>query len=98
MDITAATGAFENLTRYAVTDTQIYQMAQEHADANGAPVAVWTRDGWSVICEEPEPEPEPEAEGWEMVAIIDPTDDEPREKGDDDGREYGDPRDARSTR
>lgn len=70
---TARVPAFDGLTMYAMSDTAIWAMAQEQSDANGAPVAIWTRDGWMVICEEPEPEPAPEDCGWRLVALVDPS-------------------------
>lgn len=49
--------------------------ARELADANGAPVAVWARDGWHTLSELPSDclEPSPESQGWREVAIVDPT-------------------------
>ena len=50
------------------------QDAQARADANGAPVAVWERDGWHHVCEVP-PDmiwPSPEVVGWSVLAVVDP--------------------------
>lgn len=48
--------------------------AQERADANGAPVAVWERDGWHHVCEVPPDmiSPPPETLGWSVLAVVDP--------------------------
>jgi hypothetical protein len=69
MDITSTFG----VELFAASFTGIWDLAQAQADANGAPVAVWGRDGWLTICEDPEPDPDPEVFGWRMVALIDPT-------------------------
>lgn len=57
------------------TSTDAIARAQDMADANGAPVRVWTRDGWFVIDERPDddlPDPTPESQGWAEYAIVDP--------------------------
>lgn len=48
--------------------------AQMAADANGAPVGVWSRDGWHTACEiDPESlDTAPESLGWTLIAVIDP--------------------------
>lgn len=60
---------------YADTSRYAWQLAQETANANGAPVALLGRDGWLAICEEPpdDAETQPLAHGWRIVALIEPT-------------------------
>ncbi len=58
---------------FSADSTLVWDSAQAQADGNGAPVAIWGRDGWLTICEDPEPDPNPEDQGWRMVALIDPT-------------------------
>jgi hypothetical protein len=49
--------------------------AQERSDANGAPVAIWDRDGCYTISETPADmiEPNPEDSGWRECALVEPT-------------------------
>lgn len=72
--------------------------AQALSDSNEAPVGIWERDDWYTVCETApdEIEPDPELSGWSLHAVVDPYEKpvNPRERGDDDGVEYGDPRDA----
>jgi len=77
-----------------------YAVGQDTADANGAPVAILRRDGWLAVCEEPpeDMDVDPLTQGWEMDALIEPSEVNPRERGDDDGIEYADPRDHRESR
>ena len=65
------TNAFDGLTQRAARASHIWNMAQEQANANGAPVEIWGRDGWMVISEDPEPEGA-EENGWRSVALIAP--------------------------
>lgn len=50
--------------------------AAEIADRNECPCGVWKRDGWYTVCEiAPEMiEPDPELAGWQLWAVVDPTD------------------------
>jgi hypothetical protein len=61
---------------YAVDSTHVWTIAQEQADANGAPMGIWGRDGWLTICDVPpdEIEPDPTQAGWRLVAVIEPED------------------------
>lgn len=63
--------AFAGLTQYGAELRDIWNMAQDQADANGAPVEIWGRDGWLVISEDPEPEGAEES-GWRSVALVAP--------------------------
>lgn len=69
--------AFAGLTQYAKPQGSEFPgfslmwLAQRQADANGAPVEIWGRDGWLVICEDPEPEGAEES-GWRSVALVAP--------------------------
>lgn len=62
--------AFAGLVEYSRADIT-YMAAQDQADANGAPVEIWVRDGWFVISEDPEPEGAEES-GWRSVALVAP--------------------------
>lgn len=52
-----------------------FALAQGTADSNGAPVMLMQRDGWYTVCEYPPDalEPSPYGQGWEDVALIDPS-------------------------
>lgn len=63
--------AFAGLTQYSGSWLDIWKIAQDQADANGAPVEIWGRAGRLVICEEPEPEGAEEA-GWRSVELFEP--------------------------
>lgn len=60
---------------YAEDSALLYPDAQQLADANGAPVGVWKRGPWLCLCETaPELiEPQPELDGWELWAVVDPS-------------------------
>ena len=63
-----------DMLRSLLSATDAIAAAQETADANGAPVGVWDRDGWYCVCEVPpdEIEPSPESNGWHIFALVDP--------------------------
>ena len=64
-------------TLYADNSSHVYTVAQEMADANGAPVGIWKRDGWLTIDENPPDEDdEREAAGWVLTAVVDPSSDD----------------------
>lgn len=73
MDTNIRLSAFGGLTMFAASVHQhnIYRMAQETADANGAPVEIWERDGWLVISEDPEPD-DAFLGGWRSLAVVVP--------------------------
>lgn len=55
-------------------ESEVFDLAQETANSNGAPVAILTRDGWLAICEEPPDDMDsaPLENGWEIVALVEP--------------------------
>lgn len=72
----AAASTFgERLFAKPSQEAYAYQVAQETADANDCPVAMMLRDGWLAIIEEPpdDAECDPFGHGWQMVALINPT-------------------------
>ena len=60
---------------YADDSALIYSDAQDISDANGAPVAILSRDGWLAICEEPpdDMDEQPLEHGWSIVALVEPS-------------------------
>ena len=74
MTTTIRTPFAEKIYSTAFSTFIVWDDAQSQADANGAPVGVWERDGWTTICEDaPETiEPNPEDRGWHMIAVVEP--------------------------
>ena len=68
------TATFAN--RLFASQSHVCELAHDTADANGAPVAILTRDGWFAICEEPpdDMDEQPLEHGWRIVALIEPSD------------------------
>lgn len=56
----------------AYSDQVIHEIALERSVENGAPVAVWRRDGWATICDVP-PDMlpiDPSRYGWTLGEIV----------------------------
>ena len=52
----------------------VWALADEYAAANGAPVAIISRDGWFAISEEPPDDlTDGYPDGWKIVAFVEPS-------------------------